>query len=70
MMELTGILESCREGDELAWEMLVRQYQGRIFAIAMSYVSDRDEARDLAQDIFVRVYRNLDSCRDAERFLP
>ena len=69
-MELTGILESCREGDELAWEMLVRQYQGRIFAIAMSYVSDRDEARDLAQDIFVRVYRNLDSCRDAERFLP
>jgi len=69
-MELTGILESCRQGDELAWEMLVRQYQGRVFAIAVSYVSDRDEARDLAQDIFVRVYRNLDSCRDADRFLP
>jgi len=69
-MELTRILESCREGDELAWEMLVRQYQGRVFAIAMTYVADRDEAHDLAQDIFVRIYRNLDSCREADRFLP
>ena len=31
---------------------------------------DRDEARDLSQDIFVRVYRNLDGCKDADRFLP
>ena len=69
-MELAGILEHCRHGDELAWEMLVRQHQGRVFGIAMTYVSDPDEARDLAQDIFVRVYRNIDGCREADRFLP
>jgi RNA polymerase sigma-70 factor (ECF subfamily) len=69
-MELGHLLESCRQGDELAWEMLVRQYQSRIFGIACTYVHDRDEARDLSQEIFVRVYRNLDGCKDAARFLP
>jgi len=69
-MELTHILESCRAGDELAWEMLVRRYQSRVYGIAYTYVGDSEEARDLAQDIFVRVYRHLDSCKDADRFLP
>jgi len=69
-MELTHILESCRAGDELAWEMLVRRYQSRIFGIAYTYVGDSDEARDVSQDIFVRIYRHLDACKDAERFLP
>jgi len=69
-MELAHLLESCRTGDELAWEMLVRRYQSRIFGIAYSYVRDGDEARDLAQDIYVRIYRHLDGCRDPERFLP
>ncbi len=69
-MELAHILESCRTGDELAWEMLVRRYQSRIFGIAYTYVGDSDEARDISQDIFVRVYRHLDACKDADRFLP
>jgi RNA polymerase sigma-70 factor (ECF subfamily) len=69
-MELAHILESCRAGDELAWEMLVRRYQSRIFGIAYTYVGDADEARDLSQDIFVRLYRHLDACKDADRFLP
>ena len=69
-MELAKLLESCRKGDELAWEMLIRQNQGRVFSIALSYTGDPEEARDLAQDIFVRVYRRLDSCREAERFIP
>lgn len=69
-MELTHILESCRAGDELAWEMLVRRYQSRVYGIACTYVGDSDDARDLAQEIFVRIYRHLDGCKDAERFLP
>jgi len=69
-LESAALLESCKRGDELAWEMLIRQHQGRVFSIALSYVNDRDEARDLAQDIFVKVYRSLDDCRDAERFVP
>ncbi len=67
-MDLNELLTRCREGDALAWEVLVRQYQARIYGTACAYVGDRDEARDLAQEIFVRIYEKLDQCRDADRF--
>lgn len=69
-MELTELLQRCRTGDELAWETLVRTYQGRIYGIAYGYVGNAEEARDLAQEVFVRIYRKLHTCRDPERFLP
>lgn len=69
-MDLTQLLERCRQGDSLAWEALVRQYQGRVYALALHYVRDRDEALDLAQEVFVRVFRKLGAFRGEEPFLP
>lgn len=67
-MELAALIARCRQGDPLAWEVLVRRYQSRVLAVADAYVGDREEARDLAQEIFLRVWRNLDACREPERF--
>jgi RNA polymerase sigma-70 factor (ECF subfamily) len=67
--EVAALVERCRRGDALAWEALVRQYQARVFAVAFHYLRDPEEARDLAQDVFVKVYRNLDSFRGGG-FLP
>ena len=67
-MDQSELLKRCREGNELAWEVLVRQHQGRICSIAYGYVGEQDEAMDLAQEIFVRVYKSLDTCTDAEKF--
>jgi RNA polymerase sigma-70 factor (ECF subfamily) len=69
-MEQAELLQRCRDGDELAWEVLVRQHQARVYAIAYGYTGREDEARDLAQDIFVRVFRRLDTCEAAEKFVP
>lgn len=59
MLDLDTLLARCRQGDDLAWEALVRRYQGRVFGIALHYLRDREEARDTAQEIFVKVYRHL-----------
>lgn len=59
-LELETLLESCRQGDELAWEALVRQFQARVFGLAYHYLHDREEARDVAQEAFIRIYRSLD----------
>ena len=67
-MDPAEILQRCQQGDELAWEVLVRQHQGRICAIAYGYVGEQDEALDLAQDIFVRVFKSLDTCQDPASF--
>jgi len=69
-MELPELLQRCRHGDELAWEALVRGNQARIYGIAYGYVGNAEEARDLAQEVFVRIYQKLNTCRDPERFLP
>jgi len=67
-VDQSELLNRCQQGDELAWEVLVRQHQGRICAIAFGYVGEQDEALDLAQDIFVRVYQRLHTCVEAEKF--
>ncbi len=69
-MELSTLLERCCDGDELAWEALVRRYQARIYGIAYHYVGNAEDARDLAQETFIRIYQNLAPCADETMFLP
>jgi len=69
-LNLDAVLDRCRRGDELAWESLVRSYQSRVYGLAYHYVANSEDARDLAQDIFVKVYKNLRKCPNADNFLP
>jgi RNA polymerase sigma-70 factor, ECF subfamily len=51
-------------GDEApSWEDVATRYGPSVYTMAYRLTGDRDEARDLAQDVFVRVYRNLDRYR-------
>ena len=61
--DLLVIVERCRQGDDLAWEQPVRRCQGRVYALACHYLGRFEDARDVAQEVFVRVYRQLDSCQ-------
>jgi RNA polymerase sigma-70 factor (ECF subfamily) len=69
-LELGLLLERCRMGDELAWECLVRRCQGRVYAIACCYLGAGEDARDAAQEAFVRLYRNLRRAPPAAGFMP
>ncbi len=48
----------------------MRRYQARVYAVTLHYLRDREEARDAAQEAFIKLYRNLDSLRQGETFLP
>jgi RNA polymerase sigma-70 factor (ECF subfamily) len=61
------LITRCRQGDELAWEALVVRYQARVCALAFGYTGSEEEALDVAQEVFVRIWRRLDSCRDPDR---
>ena len=69
-LELPTLLARCRAGDELAWEAFVRRFQGRVYALSYSYVGEREDARDLAQEIFVRLFETRDRWADGDEFLP
>ena len=69
-MEIAQLLQRCRRGDQLAWEALVRQYQARVYGLAWHYLRNQEEARDAAQEAFVRIYTKLASFKESEAFLP
>lgn len=68
--DVQELVRRCQSGDELAWETLVRRHQARVFAVAFHYVRCREEARDVAQEVFVRIYRSLPRFENHESFLP
>ncbi len=57
------MVERCLQGDDAAWEMVVNSYAKRIYNLSYRYTGRRDEAEDLTQEIFIRVYQNLKSFR-------
>ena len=63
-----ALVERCRQGDDLAWEWLVRRCQGRVYGLAYHYLGSVEDARDVAQEAFVRVYRQLASF-EGDRFM-
>ncbi len=48
----------------------MRRFQGRVYSIACHYMRNTEEARDVAQEIFVRVYERLDAFHGDQAFLP
>ena len=56
-------------GDEAAFTTLVRQYQGIVFALAYHYVNDFQDAQEIAQDVFMKIYRNLSTLDNPNSFL-
>jgi RNA polymerase sigma-70 factor, ECF subfamily len=68
--DLDHLLTQCRAGNELAWESLVRGFQARVYSICWHFLGNSEEARDAAQEVFIKIYRNLDHCLDAAMFLP
>jgi RNA polymerase sigma-70 factor (ECF subfamily) len=55
-------------GDEAAFDTLVERYQQRAFRLAWSILRDPEEARDLSQEAFVRLYQTAGSFRGRSLF--
>lgn len=53
------LLTRCRNGDHAAWDRVVRHHHQRVYNLAYRYNGRFDEAEDLTQEIFLKVYRTL-----------
>ena len=59
-----------QNGDESAFDELVRRYQGRVYAAAYRVTLNREDALDVAQESLLKAYRKIDAWRPSGRFLP
>src|SRR6187455_598049 len=61
-----SLLAQARAGDRDAFAALVRAHQGSVFSIGLRMLSRRDAAEDLAQDVFLQLYRKLGDIESLE----
>lgn len=60
------LVRRCITGDAAAWEELVERYHRRIYNICYRFAGSADDAQDLTQEVFIKMYRTLNTY-DAER---
>ena len=53
------LIARCLEGDQAAWDQIVKQYWRKVFNLAYKFVGRHDEAEDLTQDIFLKIFKAL-----------
>jgi RNA polymerase sigma-70 factor (ECF subfamily) len=63
---VASLVRRCLAGDAAAWEEIVQKFNHRIFNICYRFTGSAEEAEDLTQEVFIKIYRTLNSY-DAER---
>ena len=58
---VSSMVRRCVAGDAVAWEEIVRTFNRRIYNICYRFTSSADDAEDLTQEVFIKVYRTLSS---------
>ncbi len=55
------LIAECLKGNQAAWDTIVRQHWRKVFNVAYKFVGKHDEAEDLTQDIFLKIFKALDT---------
>src|SRR5512142_3509511 len=55
------LIERCLDGDQDAWSTIVRQNWRKVFNVAYKFVGRHEQAEDLTQEIFLKIFRSLDT---------
>ena len=64
----TDLIIQAQKGDQNAFEELVYRYDRSVLSIAIKYANNEDDAKDLYQEVFIRVYRSIKGFRFQSEF--
>jgi RNA polymerase sigma-70 factor (ECF subfamily) len=62
------LIMQAQKGDVMAFEALVHRYDKQVLSLALNYVHNRDDAKDIYQEVFLRVHRALSGFRFESKF--
>jgi RNA polymerase sigma-70 factor (ECF subfamily) len=62
------LVKRVRGGDQRAFKLLVERYQRKVYAVALGMLKDKEEAMDVSQEAFVKVYKYLDHFKGDSSF--
>ena len=61
-----SLVERCLRGEDAAWEEMVKTHTRRVYSLCYRFTGKDSEAQDLAQEVFLRVFRTLKTFRTGE----
>ena len=63
-MDESELINEVKAGKAAAFKTLVEQYQDRVINTCYGFVRDKEDARDVAQDVFIEIYQSLENFRE------
>ncbi len=69
-VEDRDLVNRARNGDVEAYNLLVSRWERRVYNYVLKLVSNREDALDLSQDVFLKAYQSLRKLEEAARFAP
>ena len=64
----TEIINKVLKGEQSAFALLVERYQNYVFTLVLRFTENREDAEEIAQDVFVKAYRSLADFRGDSKF--
>ncbi len=58
-----NLIEKIKTGDKIAFRRLVEKYQPKLYRLALDLTSDPDDAEDLSQEVFIKIFKNIQQFR-------
>lgn len=62
------LINKIKKGDEEAFEIIYKKYEGLIYYIALSITKNKEDAEEVVQDTFVNMYNSIDSYHEKNKF--
>jgi len=56
----SNIIEQCRLGNTIAFREVVQKYQPMVYSLSLKMLADAEEAKDIVQDTFIKVWQSMD----------
>ena len=66
--QLDILIKGCKKGKTSSQEQLYRQFSGAMYGLCLQYTSDEDDAKDILQDGFVKVFKKIDQVKEPKAF--
>jgi RNA polymerase sigma-70 factor, ECF subfamily len=68
LTDLQEIIANVKKGDQAAFRMLVEEYRQQAFSMAFRILCDQEEARDVVQDSFIKIWQKIETFDMNEKF--
>jgi RNA polymerase sigma-70 factor, ECF subfamily len=65
-----ALIRRCKENDADAFNILLKKYERYLYSICYRFTWDQDEALDIMQEIYIKLFRSIDSFDEKRPFLP